>query len=64
VNIKGRKPTPRAKTDDVKALHAEGLSMGQIAKHLQIDKGSVHRPLNGPTRTREAPPVGAADGND
>jgi len=43
---KGRKPTAKAKTDDVKALHAEGLSMGQIAERLGIGKGSVHRILN------------------
>lgn len=43
---KGRKPTARAKTDDIKALHAEGLSMGEIAKRLGIGKGSVHRALS------------------
>jgi DNA invertase Pin-like site-specific DNA recombinase len=41
----GRKPTAKAKADDVKALHAEGLSMGQIAERLNIGKGSVHRIL-------------------
>ncbi|UVF19000.1 recombinase family protein [Microvirga terrae] len=43
---KGRKPTARAKTNEIKALHAQGLSMGEIAKRLEIGKGSVHRALN------------------
>ena len=43
---KGRKPTARAKTDEIKALHATGLSMGEIAKRLNIGKGSVHRVLS------------------
>jgi DNA invertase Pin-like site-specific DNA recombinase len=43
---KGRKPTARAKTDEVKALKAQGLSLGQIAAQLGIGKGSVHRALN------------------
>jgi DNA invertase Pin-like site-specific DNA recombinase len=43
---KGRKPTVREKADQIKALHAEGLSMGQIANRLGIGKGSVHRLLN------------------
>jgi DNA invertase Pin-like site-specific DNA recombinase len=42
---KGRKPTAKAKADQVKALHAEGLSMGKIAERLNIGKGSVHRIL-------------------
>lgn len=42
---KGRKPTARAKTDEIRALSAEGLSMGEIAKRLGIGKGSVHRAL-------------------
>jgi DNA invertase Pin-like site-specific DNA recombinase len=41
----GRKPTARAKADEVKALYREGLSMGQIATRLRIGKGSVHRAL-------------------
>lgn len=44
---KGRKPTARAKTDDIKALAAEGLSMDAIAKRLGIGKGSVHRAIGG-----------------
>lgn len=43
---KGRKPTARAKAEEVKALAAEGLSMGAIAIKLGIGKGSVHRALS------------------
>jgi DNA invertase Pin-like site-specific DNA recombinase len=43
---KGRKPTARAKTEEVQRLAAKGLSMGQIAAELSIGKGSVHRILN------------------
>lgn len=43
---KGRKPTARAKTMEIKALNGQGLSMGEIAKRLGIGKGSVHRALN------------------
>jgi DNA invertase Pin-like site-specific DNA recombinase len=42
---KGRKPTARAKAVEIKALRAEGLSMGEIAKRLGVGKGSVHRAL-------------------
>lgn len=41
----GRKPTARAKADEVKALAVAGLSMSQIADKLGIGKGSVHRIL-------------------
>ena len=44
---RGRKPTARAKTDQIKALSSQGLSMGEIAKRLGIGKGSVHRALSG-----------------
>jgi DNA invertase Pin-like site-specific DNA recombinase len=43
---KGRKPTARAKADEIKALSSQGLSMGAIAKRLGIGKGSVHRALS------------------
>lgn len=43
---KGRKPTARAKTAEIKALAAEGLSMSAIAGKLGIGKGSVHRVLS------------------
>jgi len=42
---KGRKPTARAKVDEIKQLASEGLSMGQIAARLGIGKGSAHRVL-------------------
>lgn len=42
---KGRKPTVRAKSDEIKALAEKGFTMGQIAKQLGIGKGSVHRVL-------------------
>lgn len=48
---KGRKPTARAKNDEITTLAAEGLSMSAIAVRLGIGKGSVHRAL---TASREA----------
>jgi len=42
---KGRKPTARAKAEEIRALHATGLSMGAIATKLDIGKGSVHRAI-------------------
>ena len=42
---KGRKPTARAKAEEIKALAAQGLSMNAIALRLGIGKGSVHRAL-------------------
>jgi DNA invertase Pin-like site-specific DNA recombinase len=50
---KGRKPTARAKADDIKALAAQGLSMGAIAAQLGIGKGSVHRALNPKADTKQ-----------
>jgi DNA invertase Pin-like site-specific DNA recombinase len=49
---KGRKPTARAKSDEIKALAAQGMSMGQIAVQLNIGKGSVHRVLRMRTETQ------------
>ncbi len=43
---KGRKPTVRARAEEIKALAATGMSMGAIAAQLGIGKGSVHRVLN------------------
>ena len=43
---KGRKPTARAKADEIKALSAQGMSMNAIALKLGIGKGSVHRALS------------------
>lgn len=45
---KGRKPTARAKADEIKALAAQGKSMAKIAKELGIGVGSVHRALTPP----------------
>ncbi|MGU3360683.1 recombinase family protein [Methylobacterium sp. M6A4_1b] len=42
---KGRKPTARARSAEIKALAATGLSMSAIAAQLGIGKGSVHRCL-------------------
>ncbi|WP_046863666.1 recombinase family protein [Microvirga massiliensis] len=42
---KGRKPTARAKTDEIKALAADGVSLSNIARQLGIGKASVHRVL-------------------
>jgi Site-specific recombinases, DNA invertase Pin homologs len=43
---KGRKPTARAKADEIKALNAQGVSLSEIARQLGIGKASVHRVLN------------------
>jgi DNA invertase Pin-like site-specific DNA recombinase len=43
---KGRKPTVRARSEEIKALAEQGMSMGAIAAKLGIGKGSVHRVLN------------------
>lgn len=42
---KGRKPTARAKSEEIKLLASQGLSMSAIAKRLGIGKGSVHRAI-------------------
>ena len=39
---KGRKPTARAKADEVRALKGEGKSVRAIAEALGISVGSVH----------------------
>jgi DNA invertase Pin-like site-specific DNA recombinase len=39
---KGRKPTARAKAEEVHAMKAEGKSMREIAEALGISVGSVH----------------------
>lgn len=46
---KGRKPTARAKAEEIRALSVQGLSMGAIAALLGIGKGSVHRALANPS---------------
>ena len=43
---KGRKPTARAKADEIAALAAQGMSMGAIATKIGIGKGSLHRILS------------------
>lgn len=45
---KGRKPTSRARADEVRALKAEGRSMRAIAGELGISVGSVHSALKVP----------------
>jgi DNA invertase Pin-like site-specific DNA recombinase len=40
---RGRKPTARAKSAEVHALKAEGVSLSEIARRLGIGKASVHR---------------------
>jgi DNA invertase Pin-like site-specific DNA recombinase len=40
---KGRKPTAQAKTDQVKALHAQGVGPSEISRRLDIGRTSVHR---------------------
>jgi DNA invertase Pin-like site-specific DNA recombinase len=42
---KGRKPTARAKADDVRRLAAEGLTREAIAAQLKIGVASVYRVL-------------------
>ncbi|MFG7490614.1 recombinase family protein [Methylorubrum rhodesianum] len=43
---KGRKPTVRARSEEIKALAEQGVSMGAIGAKLGIGNGSVHRVLN------------------
>jgi DNA invertase Pin-like site-specific DNA recombinase len=42
---KGRKPTARAKSEEIRALSGQGVSLSEIARRLQIGKTSVHRVL-------------------
>ena len=42
---KGRKPTARAKADQVLALKGEGVGATEIAKRLEIGRASVYRIL-------------------
>ncbi len=44
----GRKPTARAKVDEVKAMKDAGRSMREIAEALKISVGSVHGMLKAP----------------
>ncbi|WP_306111827.1 MULTISPECIES: recombinase family protein [Roseovarius] len=43
---KGRKPTARAKADEVMALKADGVGPAEIARRLGIGRASVYRILN------------------
>lgn len=40
---KGRKPTARAKADEVLSLHAEGVGATEIARRVGIGRASVYR---------------------
>ena len=42
---KGRKPTAKAKANEVLAMHAEGVGATEIAKRLGIGRASVYRIL-------------------
>ena len=42
---KGRAPTARAKTTEVKALHEQGIGAAEIARRLKIGRASVYRVL-------------------
>jgi DNA invertase Pin-like site-specific DNA recombinase len=42
---KGRAPTARAKADQVRQLHADGIGCAEIAKQLGIGRASVYRCL-------------------
>lgn len=46
---KGRKPTARAKSDEVKALTSQGVGAVAIAKQLGIERTSVWRILKAAT---------------
>lgn len=43
---KGRKPTAKAKADEVLALHREGIGGTEIARRVGIGRASVYRILN------------------
>src|SRR5262249_38568186 len=42
---RGRAPTARAKTPEIKRLHDEGVGATEIAKRLRISRASVYRAL-------------------
>jgi len=46
---RGRKPTARAKADDVQRLHGEGKTPTEIAKAVGISRGSVYRVIQAAT---------------
>ena len=51
---KGRKPTARAKADEVRKLHGEGKTPTEIAKVLGIGRGSVYRAIDSGASNPEA----------
>ena len=53
---KGRKPTIVLQADQIRALAAEGYSMGAVAKRLGISKSSVYRTLKGRVRRHDSAP--------
>jgi len=54
---KGRKPTARAKTEEVLALNAQGLTRQKIADQLGIGVASVYRILKNPKVHPQKPVV-------
>ena len=42
---KGRKPTVRAKIDEIRKLQSDGISVSQIARQLGVGRASVYRVL-------------------
>jgi DNA invertase Pin-like site-specific DNA recombinase len=40
--FKGRKPTARAKTDAIMALHGQGVAAAEIAHRLEVSRASVY----------------------
>ncbi|GGF33673.1 integrase [Aliidongia dinghuensis] len=51
---KGRKPTARAKADEVRELHAAGVGATEIAAKLGIGRASVYRLLTSDGRSAGA----------
>ena len=43
---KGRKPTVRAKADEIRKLKSEGMGATEIAQHLGVGRASVYRVLS------------------
>ena len=47
-SYKGRAPTVRRQIDTIRALAAEGVSTGDIARRLKVHRTSVYRALRQP----------------
>lgn len=43
---RGRKPTAKAKTQEILAMRADGVGAAEIARRLEIGRASVYRVLN------------------